>query len=417
MQPEDTAVVMTLQNTDPQSWKDRFYLSDDDLDILLRRYKDPDDPLKLLIVTSRLLAGFDAPINQAMYLDKPMKDHGLLQAICRTNRPYKDKPSGLVVDYIGVFDDVVRSLNFDQKGMDRVVSNIKQLEEDLPNKIKQCLRYFPNVDRSKPGYEGLAAAQLCVEDSKASDEFAADYSVLLRYWETLSPRIITKQYITDYKWLTSVYESIQPPTGRGRLIWKRLGPKTIQMIQENIKVLEIEDDLETLIVDQNILKSAEKGLSTQKPKEVEIKIARRIRKYRNNPIFVKLGERLEMARERYVSRIINSVQYLKELLDIAKDAVAEEQKEFGKKRPIQEDKQALTRIFEQQNLPTPPEMIKKIVTEIDEIVKKVRFEGWQNTIAGEREIKQEITRILLRYRLHKDRELFSKIYEYIKQYY
>jgi len=75
--------------------------------------------------------------------------------------------------------------------------------------------------------------------------------------------------------------------------------------------------------------------------------------------------------------------------------VAEEQKEFGKEKPIQDDKQALTRIFERQNLPTPPEMIKKIVTEIDEIVKKIRFEGWQHTIAGEREIKQEITRILL----------------------
>lgn len=417
MPSEDTAVVMTLQNNDPQSWKERFHLSDDDLDALLRRYKDPDDPLKLLIVTSRLLAGFDAPINQAMYLDKPMRDHGLLQAICRTNRPYKNKSSGLVVDYIGVFDDVVRSLNFDQKGIDKVVSNIKQLEENLPKVIKQCLKYFPNIDRSKSGYEGLAAAQLCIEDSKTRDEFAADYSVLSRYWETLSPRIITKQYIDDYKWLTSVYESIQPPTGRGRLIWKRLGPKTIQMIQDNIKVLEIEDDLETLIVDQNVLKSAEKGMSMQKPKQIELKIVRRIKKHRNNPIFVKLGERLEMARERYINRIINSVQYLKELLEIAKEVVAEEQKEFGKEKPILDDKQALTRIFEQQNLLTPPEMIKKIVTEIDEIVKKVRFEGWQHTIAGEREIKQEITRILLRYKLHKDKELFSKIYEYIKQHY
>ena len=113
MLPEDTAVVMTIQNDDPQAWKTRFTLSDDGLSALLRRYRDPDDPLKLLIVTSRLLAGFDAPINQAMYLDKPMKDHGLLQAICRTNRPYKNKSSGLVVDYIGVFDDVVKSLNFD----------------------------------------------------------------------------------------------------------------------------------------------------------------------------------------------------------------------------------------------------------------------------------------------------------------
>ena len=68
----------------------------------------------------------------------------------------------------------------------------------------------------------------------------------------LSPRDIIRQYVADYKWLTSVYESIQPPTGRGRLIWKKLGPKTLKLIQDNIKVLEIENDLETLIMDPSI---------------------------------------------------------------------------------------------------------------------------------------------------------------------
>ena len=64
------------------------------------------DPLKLLVVTSKLLTGFDAPILQTMYLDKPMRDHTLLQAICRVNRVYGDvKRLGLIVDYIGVFDD------------------------------------------------------------------------------------------------------------------------------------------------------------------------------------------------------------------------------------------------------------------------------------------------------------------------
>jgi type I restriction enzyme R subunit len=64
-------------------------------------------------VTSKLLTGFDAPILQVMYLDKPMRDHNLLQAICRTNRPYPKKDHGLVVDYIGIFDDVAKALNFD----------------------------------------------------------------------------------------------------------------------------------------------------------------------------------------------------------------------------------------------------------------------------------------------------------------
>lgn len=414
MPPEESAVVMTIQNNDPQSWKERFSLSNDKLDALLRRYRNPDDPLKLLIVTSRLLAGFDAPINQVMYLDKPMRDHGLLQAICRTNRPYTNKSHGLVVDYIGVFDNVVKSLNFDHKGVDKVVSNLNQLEQDLPEKINNCLKYFP-IDREKSGYQGLAEAQMCLDDSNTRDEFAADYSVLARYWETLSPRISTLQYVKDYKWLSSVYESIQPPTGHGRLIWKKLGSKTIQMIQDNIKVLDIDNDLETLVVSPDILESAKQDITRQKPKQVELKIVRRLKKHTSDPVFVKLGERLEKAREQYVKRIINSIQYLKTLLEIAREVVAEEHRDKGKQK--RDDKQALTRIFEQQNLPTKPEMIRKMVADIDDIVKKVRFDGWQHRIAGKRQVKQEITRILLRHRLHKDEDLFSKIYGYIREHY
>ena len=346
-----------------------------------------------------------------------MKDHGLLQAICRTNRPYKNKSSGLVVDYIGVFDDVVKSLNFDYEGVNKVVSNIKQLEDELPNAINKCLKYFSDTDRNKLGYEGLGAAQSCIEDTSVRDEFATDYSALSRYWEVLSPREITIQYIADYKWLTSVYESMQPPTGRGRLIWKRLGPKTLKLIQDNIKVLEIENDLETLIMDPSIFNPSGNYISPQLPKQIVIKITRHIKKHENDPAFISLGQRLETAHERYVNRITNSVQYLKELLEIAKEVVVEEQKTSGKPTPVHDNKLALTKIFEQQNPQAPPKLIKKIVIAIDNVVVKISFEGWQNTITGEREIKQEIIRILLRHDLHNDDELFIKIYEYIKQYY
>src|SRR5690606_15346090 len=100
---------------DPEDWKRRFSLTREEEEKLLDRFRDPTDPLQILIVTSKLLTGFDAPILQAMYLDKPMKDHNLLQAICRTNRPYPSKTHGLIVDYLGIFDDVAKSLDFDEK--------------------------------------------------------------------------------------------------------------------------------------------------------------------------------------------------------------------------------------------------------------------------------------------------------------
>ena len=119
---------------------------------LLDRFRDPNDPLKVLIVTSKLLTGFDAPILQAMYLDKPLRDHTLLQAICRTNRPCGDaKTHGLIVDYLGVFDDVAQAIQFDEEGITRVVTNINELVAALPAAVRKCLAWFPGVDRSVTG--------------------------------------------------------------------------------------------------------------------------------------------------------------------------------------------------------------------------------------------------------------------------
>jgi type I restriction enzyme, R subunit len=90
-----------------------------------------------------------------MYLDKPMRDHNLLQAICRTNRPYPGKSHGLIVDYLGVFDDVARSLDFDDQAVHQVVTNLDDLRSEFPRALEECLDFFPGVDRTVFGYEGL----------------------------------------------------------------------------------------------------------------------------------------------------------------------------------------------------------------------------------------------------------------------
>ena len=123
-----------------------------------------------------------------MYLDKPLRDHTLLQAICRTNRPYgQQKTHGLIVDYLGIFDDVAQAIQFDEESITRVVSNIAELKGKLPEAIQKCLEYFPGVDRAIEGYEGLIAAQECLPINKVRDRFAADCSYLMRLWEAISP--------------------------------------------------------------------------------------------------------------------------------------------------------------------------------------------------------------------------------------
>ena len=160
--PETSEVVISVGQGAPQAWKDAYGRSKDEEEQLLNRFRDPSDPLKILIVTAKLLTGFDAPNLQCMYLDKPLRDHTLLQAICRTNRPSTNKPHGLIVDYLGVFDDVAQALTFDEADIERVIKNISELEDELEPRLQKCLDWFPGVDRTIAGWEGLLAAQQCL---------------------------------------------------------------------------------------------------------------------------------------------------------------------------------------------------------------------------------------------------------------
>ena len=211
----------------------------------------------MLIVTSKLLTGFDAPILQAMYLDKPLRDHTLLQAICRTNRPYgEEKTHGLIVDYLGVFDDVAQALQFDEQGVRKAVSNISELIGQLPGAVQRCLEYFAGCDRTLQGYEGLIAAQECVPDQR---DARCVRGGVQRARADLGGRVAgpgpRRQYEKDYRWLVQVYESLKPSTGTGRLLWHRLGAKTIDLIHENVHVEAVRDDLDTLVLDADLLEA------------------------------------------------------------------------------------------------------------------------------------------------------------------
>ena len=102
-------VVMTGSATDPPDWQ-RHIRTKSARQELARRFKDPDDPFRVVVVRDMWLTGFDAPSLHTMYVDKPMRGHGLMQAIARVNRVFRDKPGGLVVDYLGIADDLRKAL-------------------------------------------------------------------------------------------------------------------------------------------------------------------------------------------------------------------------------------------------------------------------------------------------------------------
>jgi len=411
-----SAIVMHTQGGKGDEYAE-WKLSKDDEAKLLDRFRDPADPLKFLIVTSKLLTGFDAPILQVMYLDKLMKDHSLLQAICRTNRRYFGKTHGLIVDYLGIFDDVATALDFDDKAVQRVITNLDELKKELPTQVEKCLLFFSGVDRSVGGYEGLIAAQDCLPDNNTRDKFAAEYSRLSRLWEALSPDHCLEPCEADYKWLPQVYESVKPPSGNGKLLWHALGAKTIEQVHENVHLQTLRDDLDTLVMDADVLESLlDSREPGKKSKEIEIKLIARLRKHKNNPIFIALGERLEKLREKHEQGLLHSLDFLKKLLMLAKEVLLAE-KEVTPPDEQSKAKAALTELLAEVKNVTMPIVVERIVTDIDEIVRLVRLPGWQSTKAGEREVQRALRKVIyVKYQI-KDQDLFDKAYGYIRQYY
>lgn len=418
MGPDATTIVMDTNNDKEDRYKD--FRRDRDAEAkLLDYFREPTSPLKLVIVTSKLLTGFDAPILQAMYLDKPMKDHTLLQAICRTNRTYdQGKTYGLIVDYIGIFDNVAKALDFDENTMKRIITNIEEIKKQFPALLKKCLSYFMGVDRTQEGWEGLMAAQECLPNNKIKDAFAADYRVLNRAYDVLSPDQFLSPYKFDYQWLSRVYESVKPTDGRGGLIWAALGAKTIELVHQNVSVGETKEDEDILSLDADLIDDflTDRQDAKKKAKKIEINLVAKILKHANEPRFKKLGEKLEELREKHEQGLITSIEFLKLLLDLAKEAVQAEQEVV----PVQEvDKgvAALTELFNGVRNQSTPVIVERIVKDIDDIVKIVRFDGWQSTTAGKQEVKKALRSVVwIKYKI-KDKDVFDKAYGYIEQYY
>jgi type I restriction enzyme R subunit len=416
---EASAVVISTggKGEEETMLKQKYELSKEEQEKLLDNFRDPEHPLKFLIVTAKLLTGFDAPILQCMYLDKAIKDHNLLQAICRTNRVYKDKAYGLIVDYFGVFDDVAKALEFDDASVRYIITNINELKNQLEGAINTCLTHFHGIDRSVSGYEGLLLAQDCLNTDEKRDAFAGDYIALSKMWETLSPDPILNKFQNDYAWLSQVYESVRPPSGdTGRLLWHALGAQTMKLMHEHIHVQSVNDNLEEIVLDADVIEDLMHRGDKTKTKLIEIEISKRLLRHQGSPIFVALGQRLEQLRDKAERGLINSVEFLKQLIDLAKDTLAAERKIDSVKERASA-KTALTELFFELKTNQTPAIVERIVADIDEIVKIVRFPGWQNTAAGEREVKQALRKTLLKYKLHKDDELFDRTFEYIRQYY
>lgn len=409
-------VVISTSANDDFEFKQKWGVDKSQQEKIVDDFNDANSPLKFIIVTAKLLTGFDAPILQTLYLDKSIKDHTLLQAICRTNRLYPGKSFGRIVDYFGVFDDAAKALEFDEKSVSQMITNLSELKEQLPEAMEKALSHFIGVDKTIDGFEGLELAQNAINTDDKKDAFAKDYKYLSKLWESLSPDRILDQYQAEYRWLSQVFESVRPSSDHiGKLLWFTLGAQTTKLIHENIHVGDVHQ-LDEFVLDADVIENIFNNPDPNNAKKLEKILVKRFKKHAGNPKFKKLSELLEALRDKAEQGLITSIEFVKELCKLAKETLQAE-KELEAEQQEKTPQAALTELFLELKTDQTPAVVERIVNDIDAIVRQVRFPGWQKTASGEREIQKSLRQALLKYKLHKEQVLFDRAYEYIKEYY
>ncbi len=241
-------------------------------------------------------------------------------------------------------------------------------------------------------------------------------SVLAQLWEAISPDPVLGRYEDDYRWLAQVYESLKPPSGNGKLLWHALGAKTIELIHEHVHVQAVRDDLETLVLDADVLEELLDDPDGPTADEVEIKIAARLRKHINDPKFVALSERLENLRARHEQGLLPRIDFLKELLD------PRARRRRAEKEVPEEAEEDQARQRSRSCSRPPGTMRRRSSSSASSRTSTRSFArsgspAGRHTDAGEREVKKALRRTLLKYKLHNDQDLFDRAYGYIVQYY
>jgi type I restriction enzyme, R subunit len=277
-----------------------------------------------------------------------------------------------------------------------------------------ALAHFEGVDRTIDGFEGLEAAQNAIKDNAKKDAFAVDYKYVNKLWESLSPDRVLDPYSADYHWLTQVFESVKPAADNiGKLLWFSLGAMTTELIHKHVHVGEVHQ-LDEFVLDADVIEEIFNNPDPKKAKEIERELIKRFKRHAGNPKFKKLSERLEALRDKAEQGLISSIEFVKELCKIARETVVTEKEMEGNEKTPQA---ALTELFIELKTDQTPAVVERIVSDIDAIVRVVRFPGWQSTSSGEREVQKSLRTALLKYKLHKDQNLFDQAYAYIREYY
>jgi type I restriction enzyme R subunit len=439
---EEATVVMTTAKGDDAAWA--VWDRDRPTEQALRdRFLDPADPLRFLIVTAKLLTGFDAPVEGVMYLDKPLRAHTLFQAVTRTNRRWtnpvtgQEKFYGLIVDYIGLGAELAKAVAVrDTGGKKALPADVEELFSILADTVHETMAPFVGIDRTLAAYEQLMAAQEAIRTVDARAAFAESFLRAEALFELLWPDTRLRPIEDDYRWLARIYASIRPSVDANALLWHRLGTKTRDLIGEYISGVEVEEaEAEAIAIDAGTFEALRQlTIFGDEPEPrpvpptidevldtVEKRLRRKLAGPTVHPVWRALSERLEELRLAHVTGAKDSVAFLKRLLDLARQLVEAERAEADGRldqfQVLDPDRGALTQILEEYAPPGVPVIVAKVVEDIDALVRPIRGTHWQESQPGDREVRRQLRLILKNSGLPPSGDLYDRAYAYIREHY
>ncbi|HAS92660.1 MAG TPA: hypothetical protein DCS12_10670 [Clostridiales bacterium] len=392
---------------------------------IIDKYKDEQYP-KILIVTDMLLTGFNVPELQVMYLDKPLKEHRLLQAIARTNRPYKNiKEEGIIIDYVGVLKELKKAFSiYNEEDIKCSLFSLQNIEQEFIELINKILKIFEGLNKNYDRNTLLNTVELISIDKKNEREFIDDYKKLRKMFEMLGPKEIKVEYFKDYKWISAIYiyymrtVNQKPPIDH---YVEKYFERTIKFIHESTEIKELETSLPKICFDEKYFEEFDKKVTNQKEKAANLLFALNkmvLVERHKNPIYESLAERVERLLELWKEK----TKDYKKIYAEGKEIISEIKKLGNRQKSadLSNLEYSLLLVLEEQF--GKNDVFLKQIKNISKNIEKLLFPGWLNQPTEVKKIEREIRKFSLKIKkeyglsMGKMNELFKMLMEKVTNY-
>lgn len=284
---------------------------------------------KILIVTEKLLTGFDAPILYCMYLDKPMRDHTLLQAIARVNRPYEEegdvkKPAGFVVDFVGIFERLEKALAFDSDIVASVIHNIDVLKERFAKLMRETAPPYLALCRGPVDDKTVERAIEAFGDKDRRETFYAFFKEPQTLYEIVSPDVFLREHLDAYANLSVLHDIVRNAFNKQVALYRDLARKTETLVRERVESGGFTTTMPLVRIDENALETLKRGEppSTSKVLNLGKSLIQAVEEEGGQqPYLLPIGDRAGAILESYDDRQINTQAALNELKKLLQEFV------------------------------------------------------------------------------------------------